>query len=108
MGKRIRLSLILLLSCVFGMICIMTVVAGKTAPKKPVGYLIVSNNLCIVVRAPARQISTIPGQAPLTVMLEDQETVVTIQGGYLLLAVPLDELDAAIRKYRLEKLNLIE
>ena len=77
-------------------------------PRKPVGYLIISNNLCIVVRAPARQISTIPGQAPLLIMLKDHQTIVTIQSGYLMMSVPLDQIDAAIRKYHFEKLNLIE
>jgi hypothetical protein len=72
------------------------------------GYLIISNNFCIIVRSPAKQFTSSVGRSDLGVILKDKITQISICGGYLAIAVPISKIEATIRKYRLQRFTMIE
>jgi hypothetical protein len=72
------------------------------------GYLIISNNFCIIVRSPAKQLTSSIGRSDLGVTLKDKITQITINGGYIAIAVPVTKIAETIRKYQLQKYTMIE
>jgi hypothetical protein len=72
------------------------------------GYLIISNNFCIIVRSPAKQFTSTMGRSDLGIILKDQITQISICGGYIAIAVPLPKIAETIKKYRLQNMNFIE
>jgi hypothetical protein len=72
------------------------------------GYLIISNNFCIIVRSPTKQFTSSIGRSDLGIILKDRITQISINGGYIAIAVPLSKIAETIKKYRLQNLTLIE
>lgn len=80
----------------------------QAVDKAKVGYLIVSNNCCIIVRSPNQQFISSVGRNDVGIILKDNTTRITINGGYLAIAVPLTKIEITIMKYHLDHLTRIE
>jgi hypothetical protein len=102
MRKRIW---VILLLAVLGVLLITSCVWAAERDK---GYLIIINNYCIIVKSPIKQLSRDIGQDPLVIVLKDKTTQIIIKEDYLAIAVPKAKLEETIRKYRLQKLTIIE
>ena len=84
-----------------------TFVKARAIGRDKEGYLIISNNFCIIVRAPSKQLTANLGQEPIGILLKDK-TQVTIRGGYLAFTFPIAEIRKVFKKYHLEKYTLVE
>ncbi len=104
MKKSIRL--ILFLTILSLIVSISSVQAAIKRDK--IGYLIISNNFCIIVRSPDKQLTSTIGQPDLGIILKDKSTQITIRGEYLAIEVPVSEIEDKIKKYHLQNLNCIE
>jgi hypothetical protein len=96
---------VILLLAVFGGLLIVDCVC---AAKRDQGYLIITDNFCIMVKSPAKQLSRDIGLDPIDIILKDKTTKITIRGSYLAIEVPVAKLEETIKKYRLQKLTIIE
>lgn len=104
MKKGIYLGLFFMLLSLF----IITGSIQSAGKSEKAGYLIISNNFCIIVRTPSKQLTSMIGQNDLGILLKDKTTQITISGGYLAIAVPVAGIEATIRKYGLQMLRCIE
>ncbi|HBF37303.1 MAG TPA: hypothetical protein DDW50_08270 [Firmicutes bacterium] len=103
MKKSMRIVLILvLLGASLVTNCVQAVKEDKA------GYLIISNSFCIIVRSPATQLTSSIGRSDLGVTLKDKITQISINGGYIAIAVPVAKIAETIRKYQLQKFTIIE
>lgn len=85
--------------------CSVIPIWGKGRDKE--GCLIISENFCIVVRAPSKQLTFNLGHNPIGVLLKDK-TMVTISGNYVAFSSPIKQMNSVIKKYKLSRYTIIE
>ena len=105
MNKRVSLILVFVLLWIFGAV---NYFQAQAVNEEKGGYLIISQNFCIIVSSPAKQFTSSLGRTDLGIILKDQVTHIYVCGNYVAIAVPLNELSATIKKYQLQKLTFIE
>lgn len=103
MKKNILLNIILIL-----LLGSLTVSCAQAVNEDHMGYLIIVQNFCIIVRTPAKQLTSSVGRTDLGIVLKDKTTQIMMSGGYFTIAVPVTKIEATIKKYHLQNLTLIE
>lgn len=99
----------IMLTLLFGVILVsLTAIRVHARNGDKGGYLIISNNFCIVVRSPSEQLTSSVGRNDLGIILKDKKTRISINGDYLAISAPLNKLEETIKKYHLQYLTKME